>query len=180
LVFPTYKGWLEKSTQLCKTETVRTPIPRPCSVADALTVIGEKWSLLVIREISLGNFRFDAIARNTGAPRDVLTARLRSLESAGVVEKRQYQDRPPRFEYHLTQAGRELRPVLLGLGQWGQRWARGAVRNPISFTHECGHKLEIAHTCRACGGEVRGGRDLTPHFAEGWSPGGAVETDEAA
>jgi len=174
-------GQLEKSTHLCKTEIMRTPAPRPCPVADALTVVGEKWSLLVIRELAFGNHRFEAIARNTGAPRDVLTARLRSLESAGVVEKRRYQERPPRFEYHLTQAGRELRPVLLGLGQWGERWApHGESRAPISYTHECGHALEIAHTCRACGGDVRGGRDLTPHFAEGWGPGGAVETDEAA
>src|SRR5215831_3449196 len=87
--------------------------PRSCSVAAALGVIGEKWSLLVIRELAWGVHRFDAIARNTGAPRDILTSRLRRLESAGVLERRRYQERPERFEYFLTQAGHELRPVLL-------------------------------------------------------------------
>src|SRR6266568_7477061 len=82
---------------------------RPCSVAAALSLVGEKWALLAIREISFGNKRFDVIARNTGAPRDRLAARLRALEAAGVVEKRRYRDRPPRYEYELTQAGDELR-----------------------------------------------------------------------
>jgi DNA-binding HxlR family transcriptional regulator len=105
--------------------------PRPCTAAAALGVIGEKWSLLVVRELAFGVHRFDSIVQNTGAPRDILTNRLRSLESSGVVEKRHYSERPPRFEYHLTQAGRELRPILLSLGQWGSRWAAGAP--PVSF-----------------------------------------------
>jgi len=132
-------------------------LPRPCSVAAALGVIGEKWSLLVIRELAFGVYRFDAIARNTGAPRDILTNRLRRLEAAGVLEKRQYQERPPRFEYHLTQAGDELRLVLLSLAQWGDRWA---IDEPATtFVHTCSKELDLVHTCRACGGEVTG-RDL--------------------
>jgi DNA-binding HxlR family transcriptional regulator len=131
--------------------------PRNCSIAASLAVIGEKWSLLVIRELAFGVHRFDAIARNTGAPRDILTSRLRRLEAAGVLEKRPYQERPRRFEYRLTQAGDELRPVLLSLAQWGDRWA---VDEPTTvFTHSCGAELELVHTCRACGGEVTG-RDL--------------------
>ena len=128
--------------------------PRSCSVAAALGVIGEKWSLLVIRELAWGVHRFDAIARNTGAPRDILTSRLRRLEAAGVLEKRRSQERPPRFDYHLTQAGHELRPVLLGLMQWGDRWAVDAPS--VEFTHTCGEELELVHTCRACGEEVTG------------------------
>ncbi len=142
-------------------------LPRPCSVAAALAVIGEKWSLLVIRELAFGVHRFDAIARNTGAPRDILTNRLRRLEAAGVLEKRQYQERPARFGYHLTRAGNELRPVLLSLAQWGDRWAVDAPST--GFVHTCGAELELVHTCRACGGEVTGrdlrARSLTP----GWS-----------
>jgi DNA-binding HxlR family transcriptional regulator len=131
--------------------------PRRCSVAAALGVIGEKWSLLVIRELAFAVHRFDAIARNTGAPRDILTNRLRRLESAGVLEKRCYQEHPPRFEYHLTAAGEELRRVLLSLSQWGDRWA---VDEPATtFVHRCGEELELVHTCRACGGEVTG-RDV--------------------
>ena len=156
---------------------MRETAPRPCNVSAALHVIGEKWSLLVVRELAFGVHRFDAIARNTGAPRDILTSRLRRLESSGVVEKRQYQERPPRFEYHLTRSGQELRPVLLSLMQWGDRWA---VETPsVTFEHTCGHELELVHTCRACGGEVTG-FDLTPRYAEpGWTRGGPVEPEAA-
>jgi DNA-binding HxlR family transcriptional regulator len=142
--------------------------PRPCTAAAALSVIGEKWSLLVVRELAFGVHRFDSIVQNTGAPRDILTNRLRSLETSGVVEKRQYSERPPRFEYHLTQAGRELRPILLSLGQWGSRWAAGAP--PVSFEHTCGETLELVHTCKACGAAVTGGRDVKrEHVTPGWT-----------
>ena len=93
--------------------------PRPCTAAAALGVIGEKWSLLVVRELAFGVHRFDSIVHNTGAPRDILTNRLRHLESAGVVEKRQYNERPPRFEYHLTSRGRDLAPVVDAMATWG-------------------------------------------------------------
>src|SRR6266704_4693139 len=85
---------------------------RPCSVAAALSLVGEKWALLAVREIAFGNKRFDAIARNTGAPRDRLAARLRALEAGGVLARRQYSEHPPRYEYELTEAGQELRGVL--------------------------------------------------------------------
>src|SRR5215468_9228132 len=95
---------------------MREDLPgRPCSVAAALNVVGEKWALLAIREISFGNKRFDQIARNTGAPRDRLAVRLRALEGAGIVVRRQYSDHPARYEYELTQAGRELREVLMAI-----------------------------------------------------------------
>lgn len=131
---------------------------RPCSMASALQVIGERWSLLAIREILLGNRRFDEIARNTGAPRDRIAARLKTLQAAGVVERRQYQDRPARFEYFLTPAGRELQPVLQALMLWGDRWARDD--RPLLLEHDCGHELDPAWTCRHCEREIRG-RDLT-------------------
>ena len=140
---------------------------RPCTAAAALEVVGEKWSLLVIRELALGVHRFDAIARNTGAPRDILTSRLRRLESAGVLEKRRYQEHPERFEYHLTQAGKELRPLLLSLAQWGERWI--AAGRFAEWLHSCGEPLDVVHTCRACGEELKGGRDVTPHYlVSGW------------
>jgi DNA-binding HxlR family transcriptional regulator len=156
---------------------MQTTTVRPCSAAAALAVIGEKWSLLVIRELAFGVHRFDAIARNTGAPRDILTSRLRRLETAGVVERRQYQERPPRFQYHLTRSGHELRPILLSLMQWGDRWAVDAPT--LALDHTCGHELDLVHTCRACGGEVTG-FDLTPRYAApGWRGDGPVETDAA-
>jgi DNA-binding HxlR family transcriptional regulator len=132
--------------------------PRACTIAASLAVIGEKWSLLVVRELSFGVHRFDAIARNTGAPRDILTSRLRRLEAEGVVEKSLYQEHPPRYEYRLTQAGNELRPVLLLLAKWGDRWT--SEHTHASWVHECGADLDLRHTCAACGGEVTG-LDLT-------------------
>jgi DNA-binding HxlR family transcriptional regulator len=128
--------------------------PRPCSIAAALGFLGEKWSFLVVRELALGVHRFDGIARNTGAPRDILTSRLRRLEAAGVIEKRLYQERPQRFEYRLTEAGTELRPILLSLAQWGDKWA--SPQRVTTWEHECGAVLELVHTCEACGGEVTG------------------------
>jgi DNA-binding HxlR family transcriptional regulator len=129
-------------------------VPRPCSIAAALTVLGEKWSLLVVRELALGVHRFDQIQRNTGAPRDILTSRLRRLEEEGVLEKRPYQERPVRYSYRLTEAGNELRPILLALSQWGEKWTQQV--NPGDWVHSCGEVLEVTHTCKACGGEVTG------------------------
>lgn len=152
---------------------MREELPgRPCSVAAALNLVGEKWSLLAVREIGFGNRRFDQIARNTGAPRDRLAARLRALESAGVIERHQYSERPPRHEYALTEAGRELRTVLHALRAWGDKWA---VSSPQSvFTHSCGHGLDPVMICRHCGGEVAS-EDITVHvLAPGWSREGPV------
>jgi DNA-binding HxlR family transcriptional regulator len=112
---------------------------RPCSVAAALDILGERWSLLTIREIGYGVHRFARIAAYTGASRDMLADRLRKLEGAGIVERRQYSEHPPRFEYHLTEAGRELFPVLLALREWGDKWA--VDRPAVQVRHDCGHAL---------------------------------------
>jgi DNA-binding HxlR family transcriptional regulator len=128
--------------------------PRPCTIAAALNVLGEKWSLLVVRELALNVHRFDRIAKNTGAPRDILTSRLRRLEAEGVLEKRLYQEHPPRYEYYLTEAGDELRPILLSLSQWGERWT--AQEGGSRWVHTCGHEVDVVHTCQACGEEVTG------------------------
>lgn len=142
--------------------TIEDVFPRPCSIASALAILGEKWSLLVIRELALGVHRFDTIQRNTGAPRDILASRLRHLEARGVVERRQYQERPARFGYHLTEAGAELRPILLSIAQWGDRWA--APPQITHWEHTCGEEADVVHTCRACGGEITG-YDLRARYA---------------
>jgi DNA-binding HxlR family transcriptional regulator len=92
---------------------------RPCPIAAAMEVVGERWALLVVREIALGSHRFSDIVTGTGAPRDRLAARLKSLEAAGVIVRRPYQDRPRRDEYALTESGRALIPVLDALLAWG-------------------------------------------------------------
>ncbi|MEV8633216.1 helix-turn-helix domain-containing protein [Streptosporangium sp. NPDC051023] len=143
---------------------------RQCSIADALGVVGEKYSLLVLREVFFGVRRFDAMIRNIGAPRDILTARLRHLVEAGVLEKVPYSQRPPRFEYHLTDAGRELRPVLLALMKWGNRHL--VDRPPVVWKHSCGADLDPVLVCHACGEEPVTG-SLTPRFRDpGWTAAG--------
>jgi DNA-binding HxlR family transcriptional regulator len=149
--------------------TIQERTPRPCSVASALEVIGERWSLLVLREAHYGVHRFEAIQRSIGAPRDVLTKRLKRLVEAGVLERRQYSEHPPRFEYHPTQAGHELRSVLALLNAWGARWTPDAPQTDVSFQHDCGHELEPMLSCKACGRPVTG-TDITvraPELATG-------------
>jgi DNA-binding HxlR family transcriptional regulator len=96
---------------------------RPCPIAAALELVGERWALLVVREIRMGSTRFSDIVRGTGAPRDRIAARLRALEEAGVVERRAYSSSPPRHDYHLTDSGRALAPVLDDLLAWGKEHA---------------------------------------------------------
>jgi DNA-binding HxlR family transcriptional regulator len=102
--------------------------PRECGIADALELVGDRWSLLILRELRFGVHRFNDIRTNTGAPRETLTARLRKLEDAGIIERRRYSEHPPRDEYLLTDAGRELMPVLGGLRAWGEKHASPRVR----------------------------------------------------
>jgi DNA-binding HxlR family transcriptional regulator len=96
---------------------------RPCPIAAALGVVGERWALLVVREIALGVTRFSDIVAGTGAPRDRIAARLKALESAGVVARTPYHDGPVRYEYRLTESGNALMPVLDALLEWGRHYA---------------------------------------------------------
>jgi DNA-binding HxlR family transcriptional regulator len=129
---------------------------RECSIANALAVIGEKWSLLALREILLGERRFDRIARNTGASRDILAARLRALVEAGVLDKRQYERHPPRHEYVPTEAGRALQPILLALMEWGDRYVTDGPP-PTVWRHSCGADLRPQTVCAHCGRAVTQG-----------------------
>ena len=132
---------------------------RPCSMAAALGVIGEKWSLLALREMAYGVHSFARIAGYTGAPRDVLTDRLRKLEAAGIIERRLYSEHPPRYEYHMTQAGQELFPVTISLLTWGAKWAQDAPT--VLFRHTCGQPVELDLRCAHCGDSVTR-ESLTP------------------
>src|ERR1700761_4501059 len=105
--------------------------PRVCSIARTLDVVGEKRALLAVREVFLGNRRFDEMVRRTGAPRDTLAARLRTLVAAGILEKRQYSEHPARSEYHLTEAGRALYPGPPHVGARGRK-VRGGGRRPAA------------------------------------------------
>ena len=101
-----------------------------CSIADALDVVGDRWSLLILRELGLGVLRFNEIRANTGAPRETLTTRLRELEQGGVITRRRYSEHPPRDEYLLTDSGRALSPVLRELRKWGRQHATQSLDPP--------------------------------------------------
>ncbi|MBB5790815.1 winged helix-turn-helix transcriptional regulator [Jiangella mangrovi] len=127
-----------------------------CSIANALAVVGERWSLLALREVLLGRTRFDEIAANTGASRDILAARLRSLVGAGVLEKRLYDEHPRRYEYLPTESGRALRPILLSLMEWGDRYVTQGPP-PTVWEHSCGSVLHVSAVCASCGAPVGAG-----------------------
>ena len=148
------------------------PAVRPCTMAAALDVIGERWSLLALREIGYEVHTFARIVAYTGASRDILADRLRKLEAAGIVERRLYSEHPPRYEYHLTQAGRELFPVTISLLTWGEKWA---VDSPaVIFRHSCGQQVAIELTCGHCGDPVTR-ESLTPVRRAAPGAGAAAE-----
>jgi DNA-binding HxlR family transcriptional regulator len=135
--------------------------PRACSIARTLEIVGEKWALLAVREVFLGNRRFDEMVRRTGAPRDTLAARLRTLVGSGILERRQYSEHPARYEYRLTEAGRDLYPVIAALMRWGDKHLAGEDGPPLVVAHRCGHRLVAQMVCAACG-EPLDPRDTTP------------------
>jgi DNA-binding HxlR family transcriptional regulator len=123
-----------------------------CSVARSLEVVGERWTLLIVRNLFLGMRRFDELQHNLGIARNVLAARLEKLVEAGVVEPRPYSQRPPRHEYVLTEKGRDLFPVLVALMQWGDRHAPSPGGPPIVMVHRgCGGEVDSHRACTSCG-----------------------------
>lgn len=135
--------------------TPRSLADMECSIARALDVVGERWSLLILRDAFYGVSRFDDFQRDLGVARNILTDRLAKLVAAGVLERTQYEQRPPRFEYKLTRKGRELLPVLLTMMHWGDRWS-GRGSPPVTLTHtSCGHDTHPVVSCAHCGEELR-------------------------
>jgi DNA-binding HxlR family transcriptional regulator len=127
-----------------------------CSLARALELIGDWWSPLIVRDLFLGVARFDELIEDLGISRNLLTRRLNALVDNGILERKAYQDRPARYEYVLTEAGRDLVPAILALTAWGERWARPKEGSPILFVHtDCGHQFRPQVACAACGGEIR-------------------------
>ena len=133
-----------------------------CSVAGTLSVIGEKWSLLVVREAFLGVRRFADFQRNLGAPKAVLTERLGTLVAAGILSRVPYQAEGARqrHEYRLTDKGRDLYPTLVALREWGDRYLDDGRGAPLAMEHkDCGADVRIELTC-AAGHPVAGPRDV--------------------
>ncbi len=123
-----------------------------CSLARGLEMIGDWWSPLILRDLFLNVTRFDDLIEDLGISRNLLTSRLNALIDKGVIEREAYQRHPPRYEYRLTEAGRDLVPAILALTAWGDRWARPKQGSPILFVHKaCGHQFQPQVTCSECG-----------------------------
>jgi DNA-binding HxlR family transcriptional regulator len=126
-----------------------------CSIARTLQVVGERWTLLVLREVFTGQRRFEEIQRNLGVATNILSDRLQTLLDAGILERRALADRSDRSEYRLTEKGLDLNPVLLELMRWGDRWDVPAQGPPVTVEHrDCGHETHAVQTCSHCGGEL--------------------------
>jgi len=132
----------------------RTYEGQQCSIARTLELVGERWTLLILRDAFLGVRRFDDFQRSLGIARNVLTERLARLVEEGILERRPYQERPERFEYRLTAKGRELWPVLFSLATWGDRHV-APDGPPRLFRHRgCGGRVTDRRTCARCGAEL--------------------------
>lgn len=125
-------------------------VTQECSIARALEVVGERWTLLVVRDAIYGVRRYNDFLVHLGIPRAVLSARLRTLTEEGILEKRRYQEAPPRDEYVVTECGAALWPVLRALGRWGREHVDGSRLR--SFRHaDCGGDVEPSGKCAECG-----------------------------
>lgn len=135
---------------------------QPCSVARTLDIIGDPWTPLVLRDVAMGISRFDAIQRNLGLSRKVLSQRLQLLLEHEVVERTPYQDNPVRHDYALTQKGRDLAMVLVAIQSFGDKWIFGEAGPPLQWRHlACGEVSTVVPCCAHCGLEVRPG-DAVP------------------
>jgi DNA-binding HxlR family transcriptional regulator len=123
-----------------------------CSVAQALSVVGDRWTMLILKEAFMRVRRFEDFQERTSAPKAVLAERLRELVDDGVLERRQYSERPDRFEYRLTEKGIDLWPVLVSLLRWGDRWMGSRQGPPVELHHRtCGHEMHPELACPHCG-----------------------------
>ena len=129
--------------------------PRQCSIADALEILGDRWSLLIVRECGYGNRRFNEIQRHTGAPRNILASRLKRMQDAGILHREIYSKHPQRYEYSLTDSGEELFPVLLAFREWGEQRLHAGQPPVNPVWHKCGAELEVETVCGRCREVVR-------------------------
>jgi DNA-binding HxlR family transcriptional regulator len=137
-----------------------------CPIARSLDIVGEWWTLLIIRDALAGATRFDEF-RKTGIADNILSARLELLVREGILERRAYQEHPPRHEYLLTDKGRDLLPVIVALARWGLQWTDVTAQPPRMVHTRCGSEVGLDFRCPTCGetvgsGEIRVERRLAP------------------
>lgn len=122
-----------------------------CTIARAAALVGDEWTIVILREMFLGTRRFDDFLRHTRMSSHLLSQRLKKLETAGIVSRTAYSERPPRYEYRLTEMGRALWPIVVSFKQWGDRWLNDG-ETPVALVHKaCGAVTEPRMTCSKCG-----------------------------
>jgi DNA-binding HxlR family transcriptional regulator len=136
----------------------------PCSVARTLSAIGDRWTLLVLRDLFLGARRFEQLEASLGCSPHLLSTRLGKLCAEGIVERRLYRERPERHEYRLTEKGRDLYPVIASLLAWGDRWMSDPHGPPVVLEHRpCGQRATPELRCSECG-EPIDPREMRAHL----------------
>lgn len=121
-----------------------------CAISRAVERVGDPWVLIILREVFLGSRRFDAFQRHTGASPHILSQRLKKMCTDGILERRLYSDHPPRYEYMVTEKGRDLWPVLVMLKAWGDKWM--GQDGSVTLTHKgCNHDMRPQIVCPECG-----------------------------
>ena len=127
--------------------------PVSCSIGRAMEILGERWTFLILRESFYGVRRFSDMQRNLGIARNILSTRLQTLVANGILERRLYQEEPPRHEYRLTEAGRDLYPAIVTLMRWGDRHL--STDPPVVLRHNsCGHEADPLLVCSHCHEEL--------------------------
>lgn len=128
-----------------------------CPIARAEAVVGDRWTVLVLRELFMGSHRYDEIQAQTGGTPQMVATRLKNLEAEGMVERRLYNERPPRYEYHLSEKGRAFYPVVLALRAWGETWCKSPQEGlAVVYTHTtCGEPAGLGPACDHCGELLR-------------------------
>lgn len=141
-----------------------------CPIARALAVVGDRWTVLILRELFLGVKRFEEFQVQTGMSPHLLSTRLKRLEVDGIVIRRPYSERPPRHEYRLTNMGLDLYPLLLSLKAWGEKWGGfdpGAEPALVITHRHCGHETGLDLICPSCS-KPFGPKDATVALGEGF------------
>lgn len=152
-----------------------------CPLARAMGVVGDRWTLLILRECFLGVRRFDGFQKRLGVTRHLLAERLKRLETMGVLERRPYQQRPLRHEYRLTPSGKSFAPVLLAMQDWAEHNLPSPTPTPFAFvTRDGGEEVEPVVTDRKSGQELTHRTVLmVPKPATGQSAADLPTTDRA-
>lgn len=123
----------------------------PCTIARSAALLGDHWNLLLVRQACLGTRRFDDFQKELGIGRNILTIRLNQLVDEGIMKRVEYQEKPPRSEYRLTQQGREVYPILAAMAAWGERWLTGPEGTPLVLHHTaCDHEMRAVVVCDEC------------------------------